>query len=66
MSSLYSKIRAKIKEGNGKLLISKYSPDIYKVVETPEPVGEHKDFMKDRYTLLDGNDKFVLQEIKLN
>ena len=66
MSSLYSKIRAKIKEGNGKLLISKYSPDVYKVVETPEPVGEHKDFMKDRYMLLDGNDKFVLQEIKLN
>ena len=66
MSSLYSKIRAKIKEGHGKLLISKYSPDIYKVVETPEPVGEHKDFMKDRYMLLDGNDKFVLQEIKLN
>ena len=27
MSSLYSKIRAKIKEGNGKLLISKYSPE---------------------------------------
>ena len=66
MSSLYSKIRAKIKEGKGKLLISKYSPDVYKVVETPEPVGEHKDFMKDRYMLLDGNDKFVLQEIKLN
>jgi hypothetical protein len=39
---------------------------VYKVVETPEPVGEHKDFMKDRYMLLDGNDKFVLQEIKLN
>jgi hypothetical protein len=66
MSSLYSKIRMKIKEGKGKLLISKYSPDIYTVVETPEPVGEHKDFMKDRYMLLDGNDKYVLQEIKLN
>ena len=36
------------------------------VVETPEPKGEHKDFMKDRYMLLDGNDKYVLQEIKLN
>ena len=66
MSSLYYKIRAKIKEGKGKLLVSKYSPDVYTVVETPEPVGEHKDFMKDRYMLLDGNDKFVLQEIKLN
>ena len=66
MSSLYSKIRMKIKEGKGKLLVSKYSPDVYTVVETPEPVGEHKDFMKDRYMLLDGNDKFVLQEIKLN
>ena len=66
MSSLYSKIRMKIKEGKGKLIISKYSPDVYKVVETPEPKGEHKEFMKDRYMLLDGNDKFVLQEIKLN
>ena len=55
-----------LNDANGKLLISKYSPDVYKVVETPEPVGEHKDFMKDRYMLLDGNDKFVLQEIKLN
>jgi hypothetical protein len=66
MSSLYSKIRMKIKEGKSKLLISKYSPEIYKVFEAPEPVGEHKEFMKDRYMLLDDNDKFVLQEIKLN
>jgi hypothetical protein len=66
MSSLYSKIRTKIKEGDGKLLISKYSPDVYKVVETPEPVGEHKDFMKERYMLLDKNDKFVRTELKLN
>ena len=35
MSSLYSKIRAKLKEGKSKLIISKYTPDIYKVVEAP-------------------------------
>ena len=66
MSSLYSKIRAKLKEGKGKLIISKYSPDIYKVVEAPEPVGEHKEFMKPRYMLLDKDDKFIRKELKLN
>ena len=66
MSSLYSKIRAKLKEGKGKLLISKYSPDVYKVVEAPEPKGEHKEFMKPRYMLLDKDDKFIRTELKLN
>ena len=66
MSSLYSKIRAKLKQGKGKLIISKYSPDIYKVVEAPEPVGEHKEFMKPRYMLLDMDDKFIRTELKLN
>ena len=66
MSSLYSKMRKKIKKGDGKLLITKYTPEIYSVVEAPEPKGEHAEFMKPRYMLKDKDDRLIRTELKLN
>ena len=66
MSSLYSKIRKRIKKGDGKLLISKYTPEIYSVVEAPEPKGEHAEFMKPRYMLKDSDGRLVRTELKKN
>ena len=64
MSSLYSKMRKEIKKGDGKLIITKYNPGIYSVVEAPEPKGEHAEFMKPRYMLKDKDDRLIRTELK--
>ncbi len=49
-----------------KIIYFNFVPDIYKLVEAPEPKGEHAEFMKDRYMRLDKDDRFILQELKSN
>ena len=66
MSSLFSKMRKRIERGDSKLLITKYTPEIYSVVETPEPKGEHAEFMKPRYMLKDDEGRLIRTELKLN
>ena len=44
-------------------MISKYSPDVYKVVEAPEPKGEHAELMKPRYMLKDNDGHLVRMEL---
>jgi len=66
VSSLYSKVRKVIKEGNSKLISVKYSPEIFTVAHIVKPKGEHKQFMKERYFLLDSNSEYVLTEYKIN
>ena len=56
----------RIKKGDGKLLISKYTPEIYTVVESTEPKGEHAEFMKPRYMLKDSDGHLVRTELKKN
>ena len=43
-SSLYSKIRKMIKAGNSKLVVVKYSPEIFRIRTKKEPTGEKKIF----------------------
>ena len=65
-SSLYSKIRSMVKAGNSKLVVVKYSPEIFQIKTKKEPTGDQIDFKTTRYTLkhLDGSP--LLTELKRN
>ena len=65
-SSLYSKIRKMIKAGNSKLVVVKYSPEIFRIRTKKEPTGERKDFQTTRYTLSHSDGSPLRTELKLN
>jgi len=66
LSALYSSVRKQIKQDNQKLIVVKYSPEIYVIKKVIKPRGEKKDFEKHKYILsdLDGNE--LLTELKVN
>ena len=66
MSSLYSKVRKMIKAGDKKNVVVRYSPKIYRIDSLVKPRGVHKDFMKQRYKLVDLFGAEVLTEFKAN
>ena len=66
VSSLYSKVRAMIKSRYSKLISVKYSPEIYLIKKVIKPRGEHSEFMKEKYMLIDSNGDDVLSEYKIN
>jgi hypothetical protein len=65
-SSLYSKIRKLIKAGNSKLVVVKYSPEIFRIRTKKKPTGDQIDFKTTRYTLSHEDGTPVLTELKLN
>ena len=62
-SSLYSKLRQIIKQDNKKIIVVKYSPEIYIIDKV---MKSKKEFQKTRYTLKDENGNVLLVELKLN
>ena len=66
MSSLYSKVRKMIKAGDKKNLVVRFSPRIYRVDVLVQNRGVHKDFMKQRYKLVDMFGDPLLMEYKAN
>lgn len=53
LSALHTEVRALIKAGEGKKIIVKYSPQIYKIKDKFIPTGAKRDFQQIRYTLED-------------
>jgi hypothetical protein len=65
-SSLYSSARNLLKAGKKKLIIAKYSPDIYTIAKVIEPTGKDAEFVRTRYFLYDKNNLIVDTELKRN
>ena len=65
-SSLYSSARNLLKAGKKKLIIAKYSPDIYTIAKIIKPTGKDKEFVRTRYFLYDKNNMIVDTELKKN
>jgi hypothetical protein len=65
-SSLYSSARKLLKAGKKKLIIAKYSPDIYTIARVIEPTGKDAEFVRTRYFLYDKNNMIVDTELKRN
>ena len=55
-----------IKAGNSKLVVVKYSPEIFRIRTKKEPTGEKKDFQTTRYTLSHSDGSPLRTELKLN
>ena len=54
-----------IKAGNSKLVVVKYSPEIFRIRTKKEPTGERKDFQT-RYKLSHSDGSPLRTELKLN
>jgi hypothetical protein len=55
-----------IKAGNSKLVVVKYSPEIFRIRTKKEPTGEQKYFQTTRYTLSHSDGSPLRTELKLN
>ena len=67
-SSLYSSARKLLKAGKGKLIIARYTPDIYRIAKVIKPNPDHKnaEFVRTRYFLYDKKNRIVDTELKKN
>ena len=65
-SSLYSSARKLLKAGKKKLIIAKYTPDVYTIAKIIKNKGKDAEFVRTRYFLYDKNNQLVDTELKLN
>jgi hypothetical protein len=67
-SSLFSSARNLLKAGRKKLIIAKYTPDVYTIAKVIKPNPDKKDaeFVRTRYFLYDKNNRIVDTELKRN
>ena len=67
-SSLYSSARKLLKAGKKKLIIARYTPDVYRIAKVikPNPNSKDAEFVRTRYFLYDKNNRIVDTELKLN
>jgi hypothetical protein len=67
-SSLFSSARNLLKAGRKKLIIARYTPDVYTIAKVIKPNPNQKDaeFVRTRYFLFDKNNRIVDTELKLN
>ena len=67
-TSLYSSARKLLKAGKKKLIIARYTPDVYRIAKVikPNPTNKDAEFVRTRYFLFDKDNRIVDTELKLN
>ena len=66
-TSLYSSARKLLKAGKKKLIIARYTPDVYRIAKVkPNPTNKDAEFVRTRYFLFDKNNRIVDTELKRN
>ena len=57
-----------MKAGKKKLIIARYTPDVYRIAKVikPNPTNKDAEFVRTRYFLYDNNNRIVDTELKKN
>ena len=64
--NLSNSARKLLKAGKKKLIIAKYTPDVYTIAKIIKNKGKDAEFVRTRYFLYDKNNRLVDTELKLN